>query len=176
MCGPVVIKNGILLLLLFHAGTLAAQRAEEYQVKAAYLYNFSKFLEWPETAFNNHSDPFIVAILGRDPFGNHLAEIVSGETAFGRPIQIKHYASLSQLGACHILYINLPGQSDEALSALKGQSVLTVSDDPDFCRYGGIVRFFQENETIRLEISPTSAKNANLNVSSKLLRVAKICE
>ena len=89
---------------------------------------------------------------------------------------VKRFKSAEEIDRCHILFINVPGKTSEVLNALKGKSVLTVSDDNDFTRSGGIIRFFTENETIHLEINIQAAKAANLNVSSKLLRIAKIYE
>jgi hypothetical protein len=166
----------VMIMAIFVTGFVSAQRATEYQVKAAFLYNFTKFLEWPPAAIGSPSEPFVVGILGADPFGTHLTEIVAGESAFGKPIVIRHFSEPASMSACHILYINLPGRTAEAVKALYGKPVLTVSDDPDFCANGGIMRFFPENEMIRLEISPTAAKASNLIISSKLMRIAKLCQ
>jgi hypothetical protein len=154
----------------------AAQRVSEYQVKAAFLYNFSKFLDWPTDSFSNPSDPFVVGIYGADPFGNYLVETISGEKALGRPMIIQRFTDLNETRKCQILFINVPGKTSEAIEAVKGSGVLTVSDDPAFCALGGIIGFYTENATIRLQINMNAAKEANLAISSKLLRISKICE
>jgi len=153
-----------------------AQKASEYQVKAAFLFNFSKFLEWPPEAMGQADEPFVVGVIGPDPFGNYLDDIIAGEKMMAHPMTVKRFKSAEEIDRCHILFINVPGKTSEVLNALKGKSVLTVSDDNDFTRSGGIIRFFTENETIHLEINIQAAKAANLNVSSKLLRIAKIYE
>jgi hypothetical protein len=152
------------------------QKASEYQVKAAFLFNFSKFLEWPPSAMGQAGEPFVIGILGADPFGSSLDEIVAGEKILDHPLTVKRFAGTEELDRCHILFINMPGKTSEAINALKGKSVLTVGDDNNFTRNGGIVRFFTENEMIHLEINIEAAKAANLIVSSKLLRIAKIYE
>ncbi len=164
------------LFFIFTLLTLHAQKASEYQVKAAFLCNFSKFLEWPPTAMGQPDEPFVVGVLGNDPFGNYLDEIIAGEKIMDRPMVIKRFNSIHDIDKCHILFINLPGKTSEALNTLKGKSILTVSDDQDFNRNGGIIRFYTDNDMIRLQINIDAAKNANLNVSSKLLRIAKIYE
>ena len=164
------------IFFIFTMLTLHAQKASEYQVKADFLFNFSKFLEWPSVALGQPNEPFVVGILGNDPFGNYLDEITAGEKIMDRPMVVKRFNSIHDIDKCHILFINLPGESSEVLNTLKGKSVLTVSDEQDFNRNGGIIRFYSDNDTIRLQINLDAAKTANLNVSSKLLRIAKIYE
>lgn len=164
-----------MVFILPYSG-LRAQQASEYEVKAAFLYNFSKFLEWPPGTFDNYTGPFVVGVYGRNPFGNFLAETISGEVAMGRPIRLQYFNNLNEIGTCHILFIERNAGTEEALKALEGKPILTVSEDPDFCRKGGIVRFFSESDMIRIEINPEAAKSANLTISSKLLRIAKIYE
>jgi len=168
----------ISLILLFSimASPAFAQKASEYQVKAAFLFNFSKFLEWPPEVMGEPGEPFIIGVLGKDPFGSNLDEIIEGEKIMDHPMIVKRFNSAEQIDKCHILFIHVPGKTSEALNALKGKNVLTVSDDNEFNTYGGIIRFYTENEMIRLQINIGAAKAANLNVSSKLLRIAKIYE
>ena len=154
--------------------SLYGQRATEYQVKAAFLFNFSKFMEWPPEAFSSPDEPFIVGVLGNDPFGRYLDEIVTGEKILGHVMTVHRYNDISEINKCHILFINKPGKTAEIINNLKGKSILTVSDDPEFNQHGGIVKFYPENEMIKLQINVSAAKEANLNVSSKLLRIAKI--
>ena len=164
-----------IVAIMVCSSTAQAQRASEFHVKAAYLYNFTKFVEWPDSTLGTEAEPFVIGVLGHNPFYRFLPEIVRGEKAFGRPIVLKYFKEISELSSCHLLFINLPGKTDEAVKAVKDRSVLTVSDDPAFCRHGGIIRFFTENETVRLEINQKAAEAANVNISSKILRIAKIC-
>ena len=171
-----VIHIGALLYFILTLSDLHAQNTSEYQVKAAFLFNFSKFLEWPPEALGPPDEPFVVGVIGNDPFGNNLDEIIAGEIINDHPMIVKRFKSTGEIDKCHILFINMPGKTSEVLDTLKGRSILTVSNDPDFNRYGGIIRFYTENDMIRLQINIGAAKAANLTVSSKLLRIAKIYE
>ncbi|MBL7699582.1 MAG: YfiR family protein [Chitinophagaceae bacterium] len=155
---------------------LQAQRATEYQVKAAFILNFSKFVEWPGDAFARQSDIFILGVLGKDPFGDYLDEIVEGEKIEGKKLIIQRYNSVDDIHDCQILFINVPEETGAVIKRLKGRSILTVSDDADFSRAGGIIQFYKQDDAIRLQINPDAAKEANLTLSSKLLRIAKIDE
>ena len=153
-----------------------AQKASEYQVKAAFLFNFTKFLEWPAEAMGEPGEPFVIGVLGKDPFGNYLDELIAGEKIMDHQMIVKRFNNVEEVDKCHILFVNKPGKTSETINALKGKSILTVSDDREFNRNGGIISFFTENEMIRLQINVDAAKAAHLNVSSKLLRIAKIYE
>lgn len=168
--------TALVLLCTVMVSPIFAQKASEYQVKAAFLFNFSKFLEWSPEAMGEDDEPFVVGVIGTDPFGNYLDDIIAGEKMMAHPMTVKRFKSAEEIDRCHILFINMRGKTSEVLNALKGKSILTVSDDNDFSRTGGIIRFYTENETIHLEINIQAAKAANLNVSSKLLRIAKIYE
>ena len=165
-----------LLLLLLMAGPAFAQKASEYQVKAAFLFNFSKFFEWPAETLGQAGDPFVIGVLGTDPFGSSLKETIAGEKVMDHPMIVKRFNNAEEVDRCHILYINVPGKTSEVLNALRGKSILTVSDDNEFTRNGGVIKFFTENEMIHFEINIHAAKEVNLSVSSKLLRIAKIYE
>ncbi|HVV73308.1 MAG TPA: YfiR family protein [Verrucomicrobiae bacterium] len=170
------IRLAILLLLTVGWQNLHAQTAsKEYQVKAAFLYNFSQFVEWPPDAFPQAQSPLVIGILGDDPFGGSLDQIVSGEKVNGHPLVIQHYHSVGEIKACHILFISQSEgkESKAVLSALKGRDILTVSDLDDFTKDGGIIRFVTENNKIRFKINGEAAKAANLTLSSKLLRAAE---
>src|SRR5690349_18716675 len=116
--------TAFLLLLIVLGGPVFAQKASEYQVKSAFLFNFSKFLEWPAEAMGQPADPFVIGILGSDPFGNYLDEIIAGEKIAEHPMVVRRYDSVQQVDRCHILYINLPGKTSEAINALRGKSIL----------------------------------------------------
>jgi hypothetical protein len=150
--------------------------SDEYQVKAAFLFNFAQFVEWPARAFPTAESPFVISILGADPFGSYLDELVKGEKVGGRPFVIRRCSNLQEAGACHILFISRSEHAalKEILHGLKDRSILTISDADAFNRYGGMVRFVMENGKIRLRIQLQSAKDANLTISSKILRPATI--
>ena len=159
-------------------GGLAAQteHASEYRVKAVFLFNFAQFVDWPADAFPDSTAPFVIGVLGSDPFGELLDETVRGEQLRGRPFQVRRYQTVDEIKACHILFIHQPAgdRVGEILSRLRDRPILTVSDDADFADQGGMVRFVNDRNRIRLEINPGAAQAANLTISSKLLRVAEI--
>lgn len=148
----------------------------EYQVKAVFLFNFSQFVDWPPASFADARAPLVIGVLGRDPFGAMLDEIVNGETVKGRPLTVRRYQSVEQIEACHILFIDRSqdAQLDAIFAALKGRSVLTVGDYDGFMRRGGIIRFMTVGNKIRLRVHLQAAQAANLTISSKLLRPAHI--
>jgi hypothetical protein len=166
------------LTLLLAGGSMAvslAQTATEYQVKAAFLFNFTHFVEWPAQAFSSTQSPMVIGILGKDPYGRTLSQIISGEKAGEHPLFIKVYSGSEDVSGCQLLFINAGRkEAEETILKLKGRSILTISDNPDFLRQGGMIRFFTRNNKIQLEINPEAIKAANLVVSSGLLRQVDI--
>jgi hypothetical protein len=159
--------------LVLHGQTITSP---EYQVKAVFLFNFSQFVEWPATAFPGAQAPLVIGVLGDDPFGSYLDETVQGEKVNGHPLEVRRLQSAQDARSCHILFINW-GNTEKlkgVFTDLKGSSVLTVGDAADFARQGGVVRFFTENSKIRILINLEAAKAAELTISSKLLRLARI--
>jgi hypothetical protein len=150
--------------------------AQEYEIKAVFLYNFAQFVEWPPEAFPDKSAPLVIGILGADPFGAYMDDVVRGETVNGRPFVIRRLARAEEVDGCHILFISNSesGHLDEILDSLKGKSVLTVGEMDGFSKFGGMIRFVTENNKVRLRINVTAAKTAGLKISSKLLRPAQI--
>jgi len=166
------------LLGLALAGLSApAVRAEtalsaEYQLKAVFLFNFAQFVEWPAQAFPDPKAPLVIGVLGKDPFGPYLDDLVSGEKIGDRALVIRRYSRPEDLAGCHILFISRSEARnlDAIVARLKEQSVLTVSDADGFTRQGGMVRFVMENGKIRLRINVDAAKSSHLSISSKVLR------
>jgi hypothetical protein len=165
----------LVLLRLAVMQSLGQNTAQEYQVKAVFLYNFTQFIDWPQTAFKNAEDPFVIGIMGNDPFGPYLEETVEGEKIGTHPIIVKHCRDIRSAAGCHMLYINSNDREwvRNILSALEEKNILTVSDAPFFTDMGGIIRFYTEDNKIRLQINISRSKSAQLNISSKLLSVAK---
>jgi hypothetical protein len=164
------------LLALAAAPGRAQAPPSEYQVKAAFLFNFSQFVDWPAAAFADGRSPLVIGVLGEDPFGATLDEIIRGETVNGRPLAVRRYKSIDQVDACHILFIDRSqtGQLDTVVTALRERSVLTVGDFEGFTRRGGIIRFVTVGNKIRLRVNLAAAQQAKLTISSKLLRPAQI--
>ena len=170
---------GIVMLFLFAGcATVCSQTAapKEYQIKAVFLYNFTHFINWPEEAFENQYAPFIIGIVGKDPFGPALADAIADERIGSHLIRIKRFNSIKEIEKCHILYIGTPDPDEikSILSAVAKQNILTVSDSPNFIRWGGMIRFYTDQNKIRLQINNTLAKAAGLKISSKLLRVSQV--
>jgi uncharacterized protein DUF4154 len=168
----------VLCLCLTHGGGLAAQSAPtpEYRLKAVFLFNFAQFVEWPASAFSEADAPLVIGVLGDDPFGAYLDETVRGERVNDRPLTVRRYRRVEEIGACHILFITRSeqGHLDQILDSLKGRSVLTVSDFVGFASHGGMIGFATEQNRIRLRVNLEAARAANLTISSKLLRPAQI--
>lgn len=166
-------------LLLFSGalpGVLEAAPTREYQVKAVFLFNFAQFVDWPADSFPSATSPVVIGVLGTDPFDGLLEEAVRGETAHGRPLVIQRYGRASDVGVCHVLFI---GPKDEAnlaqiLRELQGRNILTVGESENFANSGGVIRFLTDKGKIRLRINVDAARDANLRLSSKLLRPAEI--
>lgn len=168
----------IAAVFLAGAAALSAQsaRAPEYEVKAAFLYNFAKFVDWPPQTFAAASAPLRICVLGRDPFGDALSRIVQGKSISGRPIVRRQVDSAAEARACHILFLSLsdPVPLKQALDQLRGAPVLTVGEDRNFLSLGGIINFVLEEERVRFEINLAAAERHRLRVSSKLLAVARV--
>lgn len=178
---PIVVSRATLLVLvlLIPALTGRAQDApSEYQVKAAYLFNFLKFVEWPENAFGDPLAPMVIGVVGDDPFGNALPQVVIGKTVQGRDVVVRIYRAGEDLRGAHILFI---GSSERKklpaiLSSLHGSAALTVADMEGFLDLGGMIQFVPENNRVRFAINVEAARRARLKMSSKLLSLAKTVE
>jgi hypothetical protein len=166
----------LLVVLLLITARCWAAPASEYQVKAVFLFNFAQFVEWPAGAFPDSRSPFVIGILGKDPFGPDLDAVVRGETIDNRSLAIERYRNVSELHNCNILFIgrNEMGELPHILEVLKGRSILTVIDAEDGDPNGVMIRLVTRSNRIRLRIDVGAAKAGNLVISSKLLRPAEI--
>ena len=177
---------GALLLAAFLAASGQVPRgadagspaASEYQIKAVFLFNFSEFVDWPAGSFAAQDSPFVIGILGTDPFGPSIDDAVRGEKVNGRPIAIRRFNRVEDAEGCHILFIGKSeaSQLGAILSALRGRSILTVSDAQDYCSRGGMIELYTDRNKVRLRVNPKAAKEAGLSISSKLLRPAQIVD
>ena len=154
------------------AGATADSRAMEYAVKAAYLYKFAPFVQWPPFAFASPSSPFELCILGQDPFGSELDREVSGQTVNNHPIQIVRLQHVDPGSGCHILYLGAShGQTAaDALRAVRGEPILTVADAGD--AEGAIIHFVIKDDRVRFSIDTSAAAANRVALSSKLLSLA----
>lgn len=145
------------------------------QVKAVFLYNFTQFVSWPPDAFPGSNSPFVIGIVGQNPFSTYLEKVVDGETVSGRPIEIRYYSNVTEIKHCQILFINNLNYRD-VLRELAGKPVLTVGDRENFARSGGMIGFYLDKNKIRFSINQKQAKATNITISSKLLRLAQVVE
>ena len=167
----------MILGLLLTTGVLG-QQAEEYRVKAAFLYNFAKFVEWPPLAFMSPTDPLVIGVLGKNPFGDALAAAVAGKTLGGRAFQVRELANAQQGSSCQIVFIS--SSERKRLKLLFGElgssGVLTVGETDNFAAEGGIINFKIESGSVRLQINLEAARKQGLRISPKLLSLAEIVE
>jgi hypothetical protein len=165
-------------LLLVGVGHPVAQLAAgEYDLKAAFLLNFGRFVEWPSSAFASGTSPFVIGIAGEDPLGARIDEVVAGRTIGGRTVQVLRLNDLDEATRCHIVFVSKalpPGRVAQLLGRLKGRSVLTVGESSGFPHRGGVINFTLEDGTVRFEVSQSNAERSQLKVSSKLLGLAHL--
>ena len=167
------------LIVLLGVSARLALAVDEYTVKAVMLFNFSQFVDWPTNAFSDAKAPLIIGVLGDDPFNGGLERVVAGKLAGTHPLQAVHFSNASEVTHCHILFVAASSQSllPAAQQKLNGASVLTVGESEDFVTSaGGVARLYTEDGHIRVEINRTAASKANLHISSKLLKLAKIVQ
>jgi len=146
----------------------------EYQVKALFLLNFTKYVDWPPTAFVGSNTPVIIGLYGETKLGGALKNVVAGKSVGSRTIVIRQFESTDDVSQCHILFI-----SDSEASRTRGildktsaLPILTVGEDPVFAQSGGIINFMLKNGNVRLEVNLAAAKKAGLTISTRLLAVA----
>jgi YfiR/HmsC-like len=173
--------GGFLLVLaagvLFCAiGAAQSDQPSEYEVKAAFLFNFTKFVEWPEGSFDDPHAPIVIGIIGDDPFGDSLLRIVAGQKPQGRAIVIIKYRRGDDLRHCHILFISASERqySAQILTGLHDAGVLTVSDIDGFAVAGGVMQFVMQENRVRFVVNLDAATQNKLRVSAKLLALAQV--
>ena len=164
-----------LVLLAILLNTATAQFASEYQVKAAFLFNFAKFVEWPADAFTTADAPLQICVLGQDPFGNEF-EAIENKRVSGRRLKVVHPSGVPQAKACQIIFVASSEKQRvrEILHSLRAASVLTVGDTLGFARMGGMINFVLEENRVRFEINVKASERARLKLSARLLTVAKL--
>jgi YfiR/HmsC-like len=152
----------------------ATDTPTESQVKAAMIYNFAQFVEWPENDPQSRQSTFVIGVLGEDPIGTILEGTLKGETFQNRKVQVLRLSTLNDVKACQILFVSQSQKKHipEILDAIQGHSILTVGDSEDFASLGGMIAFKKDGAKIRFQINPEAATRAGLKISSKLLRLA----
>jgi hypothetical protein len=180
----VLFRGGIRTSALVVAVTLGLPRggyaqsegSREYQIKAAFLFNFTQFVTWSAPACPDTDAPLVIGVLGEDRFGATLEDLTRGVTVNGRAVAVERHASLQEVGTCQILFVS--ASEAERLPAvfdgLVGRSILSVGESPGFADRRGVIGLSLVNNRLRLEINTMAAEAANLTISSKLLRLADV--
>ena len=153
---------------------LHAEVAKEYQLKAAFLYNFTKFIEWPPERFETAGSPMVIGVLGVNPFGDDLEKIVEGRTVNGRAIQVKFLPSAAEVGAVHLLFVPAGEETLLPASAWQHTAIVTVGESPDLAARGGMIIFTQVAGKLRFEINLVAAERNGLKISAQLLKLATV--
>lgn len=183
-----VIKQIIVILFLLAGYTNLygqLQPSQEYRIKAIFLFNFTQFAKWPSKPPSpvkvepsaDSTKPFVIGVIGKDPYGIYLDETVKGEKVNNRPIVIQRYNNVKEINNCQILFISKTETSSgfkKILTDLKGNNTLTVSDIRGFSKNGGMIEFVRKEDKIALRINNEAVTMANLQISSKLLGLAEI--
>ncbi len=166
----------ILLMGVMWRARAAETGIEEYQVKAAFLFNFAKFVEWPAQAFQSADSPIAICVLGPNPFGSSLDQAVEGKVVGNRKFVVRDVRDAQQANDCHILFVSAAAwtRSQVRLGDIKQCCVLTVGEEDSFIAGGGMIDLKLENARVRVEINPDAAERARLRISSKLLSLAEI--
>ncbi len=167
---------------LAYAQTGDAPDSSEYLIKAGFIYNFAKFVEWPSAAFAQPDSPIVIGVLGTDPFGSVLDRLVQDKKIGQRGFVVRRYKwgkdlkDLKDLRDCKILFVSASEKvhADEIIQLVKWLPILTVGETPGFAEHGGVIRFTVEDNRVRFEVNVDAAHQADLNISSRLLTLAKI--
>lgn len=149
-----------------------ADVSKEYQVKAAFLYNFTKFVEWPRERFADATSPIVIGVLGRNPFGDVLGKIVQGRTVNGRALQVRLIARADELAAVHLLFVPAGEEDRLPAAAWQNAAVVAVGESADFAAHGGTIIFTREADKVCFAINLASAGRAGLKISAQLLKLA----
>jgi hypothetical protein len=163
-----------LLFLGATSGVRADSVSKEYQLKAAFLYNFTKFVDWPSQQFADDTSPIVIAVLGKNPFGSEMENLVRNRSVNGRSISIRYIESIEEMAGAHIVFISSGAESRLGDSLFGRPGVLTVGESSDFASRGGIIRFALIGEKVRFEINQASSEKAGLKLSGQLLKLAMI--
>ena len=166
-----------LFLLAFVGASSAVAQASaptEYQVKAAFLFHFGQFVDWPAQTFQDAGAPLTYCMLGKDPFHGALEASLNGKSIGPHPLRIRHLKQAQETAGCQVLFLGLEEKFiGETLERLQGLPVLTVGESPQFAQQGGMIGFSLQDNKVRFEINLGAAQQAGLKISSRLLTLAK---
>ena len=175
------LKNSRTIVLLLSSAAfcipvpvcIAQEPALEYQVKAAYLLNFTKFVQWPASAFSDQRSPLAICILGEDRFGTSLDEILKGEVVNGHELVVQRIRRAPEARSCQVVYVGAPEREAPKILDDLRPGILTVGEGEKFLEDGGIIAFVIENRRVRFDIDQRAAARSMLTLSSRLMSVAR---
>jgi len=176
-------RRALLVLAAIAAAVLVApaagqpgEDANEYEVKAAFLHKFTKYVTWPDDAFERTDSPFVVAVVGKDPFGAALDEVLADKAVGTHEIEVHRFESVRQLGPCHVLFVPASEASHgrEIAARYRNQATVIVGESTGFARKGGIINFYLEGKNLRFEINVDASARSGVTISSQLLKHARI--
>jgi len=152
--------------------------SSEYLIKAGFIYNFANLVQWPSNSFAQPTSPIVIGILGEDPFGTILDRVLEGKKVNGRAFLVKRLKSVLDLKECHIVFVSSSEITHllEAIHSVKGMPILTIGEIPGFAKRGGIINLILEDNKVHFEVNVEAAKEADLNISSRLLALARIIQ
>jgi hypothetical protein len=162
----------VALSILFGTPPARAETPTDRQMKAAFLYNFSQFVQWPRTSFENASSPIVIAVVKADDLGTHLDHLIEGKTVGGHPVVSRRVNDAAAARGAHVAYLDDARQLD----VLRGNAVLTVGEGIEFTRSGGMIGFYVQDRKVRLAINRTAATRAGITISSQLLKLSTLVE
>lgn len=169
--------SALIFVLFSCAGSTSGQQAaSEYQVKAAFLFNFGKFVQWPQSSFTNPQAPFWVCVLGEDPFGSALDDTLRGKAIDAHPVSVTRIKDAVSARGCQIVFVSASEKArlPAILGSLRAWNALVVGESEGFAASGGGIQFLLEENRVRFAINPDAIRRAGLQVSSRLLALAKI--
>ncbi|MDH4188364.1 MAG: YfiR family protein [Nitrospira sp.] len=167
-----------LIVYIWPLYSAQAQPSNESLLKVAFLYNFAKFVEWPAQTLPNAADPFTICVIGTDQMTQAASHMLQGKQIQGHLVKTRALQAPNNISTCHILFVDASTAaiSEPAWRSLSHIPILTVGETDQFIHGGGIIKFFVENDTLRFEINPQAAEQAQLKISSKLLKLGRIIE
>ena len=163
---------GFLCLATAFAQAAEGKISKEYQLKAAFLYNFTKFVEWPRARFPNETSPVVIGVLGRNPFDAELANVVNGRTLNGHPIVVRLVATAEEVRQVHLLFVPAGEESRLPANAWQNSSIVSVGESDAFADLGGTITFMQQDDKLRFAINVATAERDGLKLSAQLLKLA----
>ena len=171
LCIALILGNSL-------AAAMPEQSVDEYQVKAAFVYNFAKFVRWPAGSFQSPNEPIAICILGQDPFGHWLDDAVAGRAIEGRSLIVRHIPTIGHVAGCHVLFIGSAGnrRMSSMLADLKTPGILTIGDSDAAVEDGIVISFRLEGGKVRFEINVEAGDREKLQISSRLLSLARVAE